>query len=411
MAPKFKKENIVVGLDIGTTKICAIVGEIKGSEIDIIGFGSSPSKGLRKGVVVNIESTVNSIRRAIDDAELMSGYAINSVFAGIAGSHIRGFNSHGIVAVKNREVCEADIERVIEAARAVAIPVDREVIHVLPQEFIIDDQDGIREPIGMSGVRLEVKIHIVTGAISSAQNIIKCAQRCTLNVNDVVLEQLASAYAVLSEDERELGVALVDIGGGTTDIAIFANGSIQYTSVIPIGGQHLTNDIAVGLRTPQESAEVIKKTYGSASSKMIGKDEVIEVQSIGDRTDRILRRQILGDILEPRVVEIFELVAKEIDRVRLRELLASGVVLTGGTSLLPGIIEVAEHVIGMPVRRGFPQGIKGLTDIVNSPIYATGVGLVLYGAQNYEQKYFKNKEDNIYSRVRKRMGAWLSDMM
>lgn len=408
---KFKKDNIIVGLDIGTTKICAVVGEVKGEDVDIIGIGTSTSKGLRKGVVVNIEATVNSIKRAIEEAELMSGCAIHSIYAGIAGSHIQGFNSHGIVAVKNGEVSEADIERVIDAAKAVAIPADREVIHVLPQEFIIDDQDGIREPIGMSGVRLETKIHIVTGAITSAQNIVKCAQRCSLSVNDIVLEQLASAFAVLSEDERELGVALVDIGGGTTDIAIFCNGSIQYTSVIAIGGQHLTNDIAVGLRAPQENAEEIKKHFGCASSKMIGKDEVIEVPSIGDRPERILRRQILGDILEPRVEEIFELVAQEIDRVHLRELLASGVVLTGGSSLLPGMIEMAEHVIGLPVRRGVPQGIKGMSDIVNSPIYATGVGLVLYGAQNYDQKYFRSKEENIYTKVRKRMGSWLSDMI
>jgi cell division protein FtsA len=408
---RHRRDNIVVGLDIGTTKICAIVGEVTDDGVDIIGIGTHPSRGLRKGVVINIEATVNSIKRAIDEAQLMAGCEIHSVYAGIAGSHIRGFNSHGIVAVKDGEVSEADVDRVIDAAKAVAIPVDREVIHILPQEFVIDDQDGIREPLGMSGVRLEAKIHIVTGAVTSAQNIVKCAQRCSLSVSDIVLEQLASAFAVLSEDEKELGVAIVDIGGGTTDIAIFCNGSIQHTSVIAIGGQHLTNDIAVGLRTPQENAEEIKKRYGSASSKMIGKDEVIEVPSIGARPERILRRQILGDILEPRLEEIFELVAQEIDRARLRELLASGVVLTGGSTLLPGMVEVAEHIIGLPVRRGVPQGVGGLADIVNSPIYATGVGLVLYGAQHFDQKHFRAREENIYTKVKKRMGAWLQDMI
>jgi cell division protein FtsA len=408
---KPRKDNIVVGLDIGTTKICAIVGEITDDGIDIIGIGTSPSRGLRKGVVINIEATVNSIKRAIEEAELMAGCDIQTVYAGIAGGHIRGFNSHGIVAVKDREVSELDIERVIDAAKAVAIPVDREVIHILPQEFVIDDQDGIHEPLGMSGVRLEAKVHIVTGAVTSAQNIVKCAQRCALNVSDIVLEQLASAFSVLSEDEKELGVALVDIGGGTTDIAIFCNGAIQHTSVVAIGGQHLTNDIAVGLRTPQEEAEAIKKRYGCSTSKMIGKDEMIEVPSIGTRPNRILRRQILGDILEPRVEEIFELVRREIERVKLTELLASGVVITGGTTLLPGMTEVAEEIIGLPVRQGVPQGIGGLVDVVKSPIYATGVGLVQYGAHHLDQRYFRAREDNIYTKVKKRMGAWLQEMI
>lgn len=408
---KPKSDNIVVGLDIGTTKIAAIVGEVTPDGIDIIGIGTAPSKGLRKGVVINIESTVTSIKRAIEEAELMAGCDIGSVFAGIAGGHIRGFNSHGIVAAKEREVTEADIERVIDAAKAVAIPVDREVIHIIPQEFVIDDQDGIREPLGMSGVRLEAKIHIVTGAVTSAQNIVKCAQRCALNVSDIVLEQLASSLAVLSEDEKELGVALVDIGGGTTDIAIFHGGAIQHTSVIAIGGQHLTNDIAVGLRTPQDEAEAIKRRFGCASSKMIGKDEIIEVPSIGGRKTRVLSRQILGDILEPRVEEIFELVHREIERMKLTELLASGVVLTGGTTLLPGMVEVAEEVIGLPVRLGVPQGIGGLVDVVKSPMYATGVGLVMYGAQQADQRYFRARDENIYSKVKKRMGAWLQDVL
>lgn len=396
---------LTVGLDIGTTKIVAVVGEATPDGVNIIGIGSSLSKGLRKGVVINIEATVSAIHKAIEEAERMAGRKIRRVCAGIAGAHIQGFNSHAVVAIKDAEVKQSDIDRAIEAAKAVSIPSDREVLHILPQEFLIDGQDGIREPIGMSGHRLEVKIHIVTGAISSAQNIIKCAQRCSLEVTDVVLEQLASAYAVLSDDERELGVALVDIGGGTTDIAIFCNGSIQHTSVIPIGGQHLTNDIAVGLRTPQENAEEIKKCYGSASAKMIGKDEVIEVPSIGARPGRLLRRQILGDILEPRVEEIFELIAQEINKAGLRELLASGVVITGGSALLPGMVEVAEHVIGLPVRRGAPQGVGGLLDVVSSPIYATGVGLVLYGARNL------NRQQNFCSKVKNRIGAWIQDMI
>src|SRR5688572_4112338 len=405
--------ELIVGLDIGTTKICAIVGEPNESGgVDIIGIGTHPSEGLRKGVVINIEATVNSITNAIQEAELMAGCEITHVYAGIAGGHIKGFNSHGIVAVKDGEVTQADMSRVIDAARAVAIPLDREVIHILPQEFIIDDQDGIKEPLGMSGVRLEAKVHIVTGAVTSAQNIVRCAQKCALNVSDIVLEQLASALAVLSEDEKELGVALVDIGGGTTDIAIFHGGSIQHTSVIAIGGQHLTNDIAVGLRTPQEEAEAIKRRYGCASSRMIGKNETIEVPSIGGRKSRELSRQILGDILEPRVVEIFELVQREIEKMKLTELLASGVVLTGGATLLPGMAEVAEEVIGLPVRLGVPQHVGGLVDVVKSPMYATGVGLLMYGAQQmHDPRHFRARDENIYTKVKKRMSAWLEDVL
>jgi cell division protein FtsA len=407
-----KKDSIIVGLDIGTTKICALVGEIRDdSSIDICGIGTSPSRGLRKGVVVNIESTVQSIKKAILEAQHMAGVPITSVYAGIAGGHIRGINSHGIVAVKDGEVRIGDIDRVIDAARAVAIPIDREIIHVLPQEYLIDDQDGIKEPLGMSGVRLECKVHIVTGAVTSAQNIVKCAQRCDISVSDIVLEQLASSYAVLGEDEKDLGVALIDIGGGTTDIAIFSGGSIQHTSVIAIGGQHLTNDIAIGLRTPQENAELIKKRYGTAYLKAEYLDEVIEVPSIGDRPDRMLKRQILAEILEPRVRETFEMIAREIDRVRLTELLASGLVITGGSSLLPGMIDIAEEVIGLPARLGIPRGVGGLMDVVKSPIYATGVGLVLYGARHYEQGHFKAKDENIYTKVRRRMSAWLHDMI
>ena len=406
-----KHNRIVVGLDIGTTKICAIVAEVKEHSIDIIGVGSAPSKGLRKGVVVNIESTVASIRKAIDQAQKRSGYKITSVYTGIAGSHIRSFNSHGIVALKDKEVSQTDIERVIEAAKALAIPADREIIHVLPQEFIIDEQDGIKEPLGMSGVRLETKVHIVTGAVTSAQNIIKCAEKCDLVVNDIVLEQLASANAVLSDDEKDLGVAIVDIGGGTTDIAIFSKGAIQHTAVIPIGGQHLTNDIAIGLRTPQDSAEEIKKQYGCANARMIGQDEVIEVPSIGARPERVLRRQIVGDILGPRVEEIFELVAQEIYQVQFAELLASGVVLTGGSALLPGILDVAETILKLPVRLGKPQNVGGLKEVVNTPMYATGVGLVIYGAKHISQNHIEEVETNMYARVKKRMANWLQDMI
>lgn len=403
-----KKESTIVGLDIGTTKICALIGEKKtDGSINIRGIGTSPSRGLRKGVVVNIESTVQSIKKAILEAQAMANLPITAVYAGIAGGHIRGINSHGIVAVKEGEVKPGDIDRVIDAARAVAIPIDREVIHVLPQEFIIDDQDGIKEPLGMSGVRLECKVHIVTGAVTSAQNIVKCTQRCGISVSDIVLEQLASSYAVLSEDEKELGVALVDIGGGTIDIAIFFNGSIQHTSVIAIGGQHFTNDIAIGLRTPQESAELIKRRYGTASTNAEYLDDLIEVPSIGNRPDRMLKRQILAEILEPRVRETFEMIAREIERVRLTDLLASGIVITGGSSLLPGMVEIAEEIIGLPVRLGIPKGVGGLMDVVKSPIYATGVGLVLYGAKQCDQGHFRDKDDNIYTKVRRRMSEWL----
>jgi cell division protein FtsA len=406
-----KRDNLVVGLDIGTTKICAMVGEMRPGGVELIGIGTSPSRGLRKGMVINIEATTHSIRHAIDEAQRMAGVEIQSVYAGIAGSHMRGFNSQGVVAIKNGEVEASDIDRVIDAAKAVAIPVDREVIHALPQEFIVDDQDGIREPLGISGVRLEAKVHIVTGAVSCAQNIVKCAERCGLKVQDIVLEQLASAYAVLTEDEKELGAALVDIGGGTTDIAIFSKGAIQHTAVIAIGGQHLTNDIAVGLRTPAEDAENIKKRFGQAASRMIGSEEVIEVPGIGNRPERILRRQILGDILEPRVQEICELVAREIERLRVKDLLASGIVLSGGSSLLPGIVEMTEEWTGLPTRCGVPQHVGGLSDVVKSPIYATAVGLVLYGARQMDAKHLRWRDDGMYSKVKRRMTQWLQDMI
>jgi cell division protein FtsA len=374
-----KKGELIVGLDIGTTKITCIVGELTPDGLDVVGIGTQPSRGLRKGVVINIDATVASIRRAVEEAELMAGCEITSVYAGIAGGHIRGFNSQGVVAIKDQEVRQSDLERVLDAARAINIPQDREILHVLPQEFIIDEQDGIREPLGMSGVRLEAKVHIVTAAASSAQNIIKCCAKTGLSVADIVLEPLASAEAVLADEEKELGVALVDIGGGTTDLAIFVNGAIQHTSVIPIGGGHLTNDIAVGLRTPMQEAERIKVRHGSAQSGLLDRDETIEVPSVGGRPPRVLSRRILCEIIEPRVEEIFQLVRHEIQKAGHEDLLASGVVLTGGSTLLHGMPELAEEVLGLPVRRGVPRGVGGLVDVVKSPQYATAVGLLHYG--------------------------------
>jgi cell division protein FtsA len=406
-----KRDNLIVGLDIGTTKICAIVGNLTEEGIDIVGIGTSPSKGLRKGVVINIESTVSAIKKAIEEAELMAGCEIKSVYAGIAGGHIKGFNSQGVIAIKNREVSPEDVKRVIEAAKAIAIPMDREVIHILPQEFIIDDQDGIREPLGMSGVRLEAKVHIVTGAVASAQNIVKSCNRAGLEVADIVLEQLSSSEAVLSADEKELGVALVDIGGGTTDIAIFVDGAIKHTSVLSLGGNHLTNDIAVGLRTPMAEAERIKQKYGCCLSSLVGKDETIEVPSVGGRKPRVLSRQLLCEILEPRVEEIFTLVNREIVKSGLEDLIASGIVITGGSTILEGMPELAEQIFNLPVRRGLPQRIGGLIDVVNSPVYATGVGLVVYGSKNVGVHEFptQQSDDTVFRRVSRRMKEWFGE--
>lgn len=405
-----KKDDLIVGLDIGTTKVCAVVGEVTDDGIDIIGIGSHPSRGLRKGVVINIESTVESIKRAISEAELVAGCDITSVYAGIAGGHIKGINSHGIVAVKDKEVKETDLVRVIDAAQALAIPLDREVIHVIPQEYIIDDQDGVKEPLGMAGVRLEAKVHIVTAAVTSAQNIVKCANRCGLNVGDIILQPLASAEAVLTEDEKELGVCLVDIGGGTTDIIIYAEGAVVHTAVLTLGGNHLTNDVAVGLRTPAAEAERIKQKYGCALSSMVQKDETIEVPSVGGRKPRILSRQILSEIIEPRVEEIYSLVRQEIIQSGYEDRIASGVVVTGGTTILEGMPELAEQVFNMPVRRGVPRAIGGLVDVVKSPMYATGVGLVVAGSKNNAGQRFKVREENLYHKVKGRMKDWLGEI-
>ena len=374
---------MIVGLDIGTSKVVAIVGEVApDGTIEVVGIGSHPSKGMKKGVVINIESTVQSIQRAVDEAELMAGCQIHSVFVGIAGSHIRSLNSHGIVAIKEQEVFPQDLERVIDAARAVAIPADQKVLHVLPQEYVIDNQEGIKEPQGMSGVRLEAKVHLVTCAVNAAQNIEKCIRRCGLEVEDIILEQLASSYSVLTDDERELGVCLVDIGGGTTDIAIFTEGSIRHTGVIPIAGDQVTNDIAMALRTPSQHAEEIKIRFACALTQLAGADQTIKVPSVGDRAPRDLSRQSLAEVVEPRYDELFTLIQAELRRSGYEDLIPSGIVLTGGTSKMEGAAELAEEIFHMPVRVGYPQSIEGLADIVRNPVYATAVGLLLYGANH-----------------------------
>jgi len=404
--------EIIVGLDIGTTKICAVVGEVRNDTVEIIGMGSYPSDGLRKGVVINIEHTVNSIKEAIEEAETMAGCEISSVYAGIAGGHIKGFNTPGVIALKEKEVTKKDIERVIEAASAVAIPMDREVIHTLVQEFIVDDQDGIMDPLGMAGVRLEAKVHIVTGAVTSAQNIIKCANKAGLDVYDIVLESLASSEAVLTREERNLGAALIDFGGGTTDMALFSRGAIKHTAVLALGGDNLTYDIAVGLRTPKLEAEKIKIKYGCALSSLIGRDETIEVPGVGGRKPRTLSRQILGEILEPRVEEIFSLIYGELAGTGYEDLLGSGVVVTGGSAELPGISEMAEQIFNAPARAGYPQGVEGLGDLVNKPMYATAVGLVLYGAKNSKRKRkFRIRDSNIFNLVMARMKRWFKDIV
>ena len=384
--PSKQDKELIVALDIGTSKIVAIVGEVQDDgELEVIGFGSYPSRGLKKGVVVNIESTVHSIQRAVEEAELMAGCEIQSVYTGIAGSHVRSLNSHGIVGIRDREVGPGDVERVIDAARAVPIPADQRILHVLPQEFIIDGQEGIRDPIGMSGVRLEARVHMVTGAASAAQNIVKCVQRCGLEVEDIVLEQLASSYSVLTDDEKELGACLVDIGGGTTDIAVFHDGAIKHTAVIPIAGDQVTNDIAISLRTPTQYAEEIKIKYACALSQLANRDETIEVPSVGDRPPRRLARQTLAEVVEPRYEELFSLIANELRRSNFEEIIAAGIVLTGGSSKMEGAVELAEEVFHMPVRLGLPQFVKGLGEVVRNPIHATGVGILIYARDKAEQ--------------------------
>lgn len=402
-----RKSNVLVGLDIGTTKTTVIVGEITETGIDIIGIGTSPAKELRKGLVVNIESTVEAIKKAVEEAEHMSGCRINSAYVGIAGSHVKGQNSLGIVAIKGREVGEEDVQRAIEASKAIAIPVDREILHTLPQGYVVDGQDGIRDPVGMSGVRLEAKVHIVTGAVPSIQNIVKSVNRVGLDIDDIVLEQLAASEAILSSDEKDLGVALIDIGGSTTGIAIFSEGSIKHTAILPVGGNYLTSDIATGLRTPFNDAERIKIRYGCAVTARIPKEEIIEVPSVGGREDRQVSRQILGRIVEPRMEEILNLALKEIVRSGYEDLLAAGVVLTGGTALLSGINEMAEQIFDMPVRMGNPTGVGGLCDVVNSPAYTVGVGLIVYGSKQIAGDSVYRKTGNIFGNMARTIKKWL----
>ena len=405
-----QEKRTIVGLDIGTSKVLALVAELnQDGSIEVVGLGSHSSKGMKKGVVVNIESTVQSIQRAIEEAELMAGNQINSVFVGIAGSHIRSLNSHGIVAIKDNEVMSADLDRVIEAAQAVAIPADQRVLHVLPQQYLIDNQEGIREPLGMSGVRLEAKVHLVTCAVNAVQNIEKCIRRCGLEVENVILEQLASSYAVLTEDERDLGVCLVDIGGGTTDVAIFVEGSIEHTGVIPIAGDQVTNDIAMALRTPTQHAEDIKIRYACALAQLAGAEERIKVPSVGDRPPRDLSRQALAEVVEPRYDELFTLVQAEIRRSGLEDLIPAGIVLTGGTSRMEGAVELAEEIFHMPVRVGYPQSISGLKDILRNPIYSTGVGLLHYGAENFDNYHSSLHAPGGISRLLDNLKNWLQE--
>ncbi|HMF51181.1 MAG TPA: cell division protein FtsA [Candidatus Saccharimonadales bacterium] len=404
-----KKNSIVVGLDIGTSKVCAVVGEMTERGVEIIGIGSHPSQGLRKGVVINIEATVSSLTKAIEEAGLMAGCEIHTVFTSISGGHIKGFNSHGIVAVKNKEVAQRDLERVIDAAKAVAIPIDREVLHVLPQDYIIDDQDGIKEPLGMSGVRLEAKVHIVTGAVTSAQNIIKCCNRTGLNVAEIILAPLAAAETVLTEEERDLGVLLIDMGGGTTDFVLLHDGTVKHTAIIGIGGNHISNDIAAGLRTPFNDAERLKQLYGCAAARMVTEDERVQIPNIAGKGAGTVSRQILCEIIEPRLDEIFELVQKEIAKSGYENSLASGVVVTGGAMLLPGAIEMAERTFGLPVRLGVPAHVVGLLNVINNPVYAVAVGLVLHGMKRRERNVYRVREDKMLSKVKHRMSDWLSE--
>lgn len=402
-------ENMIVGLDIGTSKVVAIVGKRKmDGTIEVVGIGSHPSRGLKRGVVVNIETTVQAIQRAVEEAELMAGCRIHSVYAGIAGSHIKSLNSHGIVAIRDREVTQADIDRVIDAAQAVAIPADQKILHILPQEFVIDSQEGIKEPMGMSGVRLEAKVHLVTCAVNAAQNIEKCVKRCGLEVDDIILEQLASSHAILTEDEKELGVCVVDIGGGTTDIAVFTGGAIRHTAVIPIAGDQVTNDIAMALRTPTQNAEEIKIKYACALTQLAGADETIKVPSVGDRAPRDLSRQALAEVVEPRYEELFTLVQSKLRRSGFEDLIPAGIVITGGSSTMEGVVELAEEIFHMPVRLACPQAVSGMTEVVNNPIYATGVGLLIHGFRQMDLGRAPALKGEDAPTLFERMKAWFT---
>ncbi|MBK7471844.1 MAG: cell division protein FtsA [Burkholderiales bacterium] len=400
-------KNLIVGLDIGTSKIVAIVSEVTPEgALNVIGLGTQPSRGLKKGVVVNIEATMASIQRVLEEAELMADCKIGGVYTGIAGSHIRGFNSHGMVAIKEKEVTQADIDRVIETAKAIAIPNDQQILHVLPQEFIIDGQEDVKEPLGMSGVRLEVKVHIVTGAVSAAENITKCVRRCGLEVRDLILQPLASALAVLSDDERELGVCLIDIGGGTTDIAVFTGGSIRHTAVIPIAGDQVTNDIAMALRTPTKEAEDLKRTHGCALKQLASASDIIEVPGVGERGPRQLSRQTLAEVIEPRIEELFALVQANLRQSGFEELISSGIVLTGGSSVMKGMVELGEEIFHMPVRVGAPSYMGGLADVVRNPRYSTAVGLLLEGRDQFLRQELMRSQISGVQSVIERMKSW-----
>jgi cell division protein FtsA len=402
-----ESKNLIVGLDIGTSKIAAIVAEMKPEGgFEVIGMGSAPSRGLKKGVVVNIESTVNAIQRALEEAELMADCKIRDVWTGIAGSHIKSFNSHGMVAIKDREVAQADVDRVVDTAKAIPIPTDQQILHVLNQEFVIDGQEDVREPLGMSGVRLEVKVHIVTGAVSAAQNIMKCVRRCGLEVNDLILQPLASAMAVLSEDERDLGVCLLDIGGGTSDLAVFTQGAIRHTAVIPIAGDQITNDIAMALRTPTKEAEEIKRRHGSALRELADPQEMIEVPGVGDRAARKLSRQTLAEVIEPRVEELYSLVQAELRRSGFEELLSSGVVITGGSAAMQGMVELGEEVFHMPVRLGLPSYAGGLSEVIRNPRYSTGVGLLMAGFSQHQRQQIARMQSGSIKQIFERMRRW-----
>ena len=406
--PKKSERNLITALDIGTSKVVALVGEVDPSgKIEVVGIGNHPSYGLKRGVVVNIEATVQSIQRSVEEAELMAGCEVRSAFTGIAGSHVKSFNSHGIVAIRDYEVSSSDVERVMDAAKAVAIPADQKILHILPQEYLIDSQDSIRDPIGMSGVRLEAKVHLVTGAVSAAQNIVKCVRRCGLEVQEIILEQLASSHAVLTEDEKELGVCLIDIGGGTTDLAVFSGGAIRHTAVIPIAGDQVTNDMAIALRTPTQAAEEIKLKYACALPEIASMKQIIEVLGVNERPLRKISAKALAEVVSARYEELFTLVSHELRRVNFEECIAAGVVLTGGASQILGLIELAERVFNVPVRLGIPQSVTGLTHVVNNPVYATSVGLLLYGQQQlYDVGYMQAPMNGGLQAVWQRMRAW-----
>ncbi len=405
-----REHNLIIGLDIGTTKICTIVGEINPtSGVEVLGVGTYPSNGLKRGVVVNIEKTIQSIKNAVQEAEHMAGCEIQTVFAGIAGGHIKGMSGHGMITLREREVSKKDIDRVIESANAVLIPADREIIHVIPQEYIVDGEAGIKDPIGIYGIKLEARVHIVTGQVTAAQNLVKCIHGAGMDVTDIALEQLASSEAVLTEDEKEIGVVLFDCGGGTTDIAIFSGGTIRYTENLTLGGDNVDRDIALGLSTPLAEAKKIKEKYGVCLAELVPPDEIIEVSGVGGRKARRISRKELAMIIEPRMEEIFELAKNEINKSGYRDLIPAGVVLTGGSIIMDGSVELAEKVIGLPVRRGIPRDVGGISDIIANPIYATGVGLVLYGARYKGDKKLRIREENVFKKIFDSMRNWFED--